>query len=92
MSKPFYRLTRPYAGVQVKYEKKAYILNEDADEPVIVVKPGALLMELNDTPVLTPEKQQIKPTGKFYVTMETISPYHVVLDIPESNALAHARY
>ena len=40
MNKQFYRLTCPYAGVQVKHDKKAYILDAGAKEPVIIVKPS----------------------------------------------------
>lgn len=91
MNKQFYRLTCPYAGVQVKHDKKAYILDAGAKEPVIIVKPNTLLIELDNTPILTPDKQPVKPTGKFYMTAETIEPYHIVLDITRLGTVTYAR-
>ena len=66
-------------------------IHAGAKEPVIIVKPNTLLIELDNTPILTPDKQQVKPTGKFYVTAETIEPYHIVLDITKLGAVTYTR-
>lgn len=60
-------------------------------KPLVIVKPNTLLIELDNTPILTPDKQPVKPTGKFYVTAETIEPYHIVLDITRLGAVTYTR-
>lgn len=60
-------------------------------KPLVIVKPNTLLIELDNTPILTPDKQPVKPTGKFYVTAETIEPYHIVLDITRLGTVTYAR-
>lgn len=91
MNKPLYRLTRDYAGVQVKRgnSKKVYVLGDEAEEPLVLVKANTLLVELDEEKVLTPGKETVKPMGRFYATAETIDPYHLVLDVLDSDAVSY---
>lgn len=91
MNKPLYRLTRDYAGVQVKRgnSKKVYVLDDEAEEPLVLVKANTLLVELDEEKVLTPGKETVKPMGRFYATAETIDPYHLVLDVLDSDAVSY---
>lgn len=91
MNKPLYRLTRDYAGVQVKRgnSKKVYVLDGEAEEPLVLVKANTLLVELDEEKVLTPGKETVKPTGRFYATAETIDPYHLVLDVLDFDAVSY---
>jgi hypothetical protein len=91
MNKPLYRLTRDYAGVQVKRgnSKKVYVLDDEAEEPLVLVKANTLLVELDEEKVLTPGKETVKPMGRFYATAETIDPYHLVLDVLDFDAVSY---
>lgn len=62
--------------------KKVYVLSPDPDEPVFVVKEGTVVIPLDeDEVVVDQEGEVIQPMGKFYRSVETIDPYHAVLDI-----------
>ena len=91
MNKPLYRLTRDYAGVQVKRgnSKKVYVLDDEAEEPLVLVKANTLLVELDEEKVLTPGKETVKPMGRFYATAETIDPYHLALDVLDFDAVSY---
>lgn len=91
MNKPLYRLTRAYAGVRVKRgnSKKVYVLDNEAEEPIVLVKADTLLVKLDEEKVLTPDKEVVKPTGRFYATAETIDPYHLVLDVLDFDAVSY---
>ena len=94
MSSPLYRLTRAYAGVQVRREnnRKDYVLDDEAEEPLVLVKPDTLLVQLDEEQVLSPDGESIQPTGRFYATAETINPYHLVLDIMDMDAVSYVGF
>ena len=88
MSKATYCLVNQHVGVCCKRgkNKKQYILDDEAEEPVVMVKAGTLLAPLEDEVVLTPDGESVRPSGRFFTTVETIDPYHMVLDVIDANA------
>lgn len=80
-------LNKERVGVKVerfgsKREHK-YKITEDS---IVMVKNGTLVMPVNfisdDFKVYDKEgKEVIEPTGRFFITAETIDPYHIILDI-----------
>ena len=84
-----YRLRRNYAGVIVKKGKRDYSLTDEVGEPLTPVKAGTLLVELEEENVCSPDKQAIRPTGRFYRTAEAMDPYHVILDIWDFSAVEY---
>ena len=94
MSCPLYRLTRACAGVQVRREnnRKDYVLDDETDEPLVLVRPDTLLVKLDKEQVLSPDGESILPTGRFFATAETINPYHLVLDIMDMNAVSYVGF
>ena len=94
MSRPIYCLRQPYAGVQVRRRngRKDYVLDDEAEEPLILVKPDTLLVELEDERVTLPDGEVLNATGKFFVTAETINPYHLILDVMDRNVLSYVGF
>lgn len=80
-------LNKERVGVKVerfgsKREHK-YKIMEDS---IVVVESGTLVMPVdfisNDFEVYDKEgKEVIEQTGRFFITIETIDPYHIILDI-----------
>ena len=80
-------LNKERVGIKVerfgsKREHK-YKITEDS---IVAVKNGTLVMPVNflsdDFKVYDKEgKELIEPTGRFFITAETIDPYHIILDI-----------
>ena len=80
-------LNKERVGVKVerfgsKREHK-YKITEDS---IVMVKSGTLVMPVDflsdDFKVYDKEeKEVIEPTGRFFITAETIDPYHIILDI-----------
>ena len=80
-------LNKERVGVKVerfgsKREHK-YKITEDS---IVMVKNGTLVIPVNflsdDFKVYDKEgKEVIEPTGWFFITAETIDPYHIILDI-----------
>ena len=56
------------------------------EDSIVVVKSGTFVMPVdfisNDFEVYDKEgKEVIEQTGRFFITAETIDPYHIILDI-----------
>lgn len=61
---------------------RTYVLDPEPGEAVFVVKAGTEVVLLREGDrVVDKDGEEIMPTGKFYRTVETIDPYHAVLDI-----------
>lgn len=79
------RLTKPFACVTVTVQKKG----------VLVIKPnsfgvaqsGVLFAELPEKwKVVDPdpdETEPVLPSRQFYISVETIDPYHILIDAPK---------
>lgn len=83
-----YRLMRPYAAVQVQEQKGCgktieYVISMVSSvSPLCCAKADTLLLPLTEHEcVLAGDGTPISATGKFFRTAETISPYHLILDI-----------
>ena len=76
-------LWKPRACVSVRVEyrdRKPVLIVKDGS--VGVLKGDAILVELpKEIPVIGPDGDRIKPTGKFYVTTETFDPHHALVDL-----------
>lgn len=81
------RLSKDYAGVEVERfgdgRKTLYKLRENS---ICMVKKGTNIELLSDVKgnakiYNNEEDEIINPTGNFYITTDTIEPYHIILDI-----------
>lgn len=69
------------------------MLDDEAEKPLVLVKPGTLLVELDDEQRVTlPDGEVLNPTGKYFVTAETINPYHLILDVMDRNAISYVGF
>ena len=78
------KLTTARAGVVCQHipRKKQFILNPDEKEPIVFVKAGTEVIELPlDYTVLSQDGEVIAPEQRFYRTVSTIDPYHIILDM-----------
>ena len=86
--KPTYALKQPYAGVCVKHVKNKFVITDENDEPLTRVKPGTLLVEADiDINVCTDTDEQIPASGRYFITANTIDPYHIILDILDNTVI-----
>ncbi len=74
------RLDRRYAGMQVRFEENKLWIQEGG---ICILKPDALFVPLPDRiKVVDLDGKAIKASWKFFVTVETFNPHHVVIDAP----------
>lgn len=80
-------LNKERVGVKVeRFGSKREHKYKITEASIVVVKNGTLVMPVNflsdDFKVYDKEgKEVIEPTGRFFITAETIDPYHIILDI-----------
>ena len=77
-------LNRDWAAVRCThaYRSKQYVLLTNQSDLIAVVKAGCPIVALNDDEiVVTSTGERVNPTGRFYITAETIDPYHDLFDI-----------
>lgn len=86
-----YRLNRSYMGVCVKRQGRKYVITDETGYPITGVKPDTLLIEISPDQIASQDGQPIAPSGIFYLTAETIDPYHIVLDITGNSILDFIR-
>lgn len=75
-----YPLTKPRAGVKVIHtgtNKKTYQVTED----IVILPAGIYMIEKPGCIITDKNGNEIKPTGRFLYTAETIDPYHIVTDM-----------
>ena len=88
-----YRTKTAYVATRVvfKDKPKRYQLDDEAEHILTVINPDTLVIPLEpNTKVMTPNGQAINPTGAFYITAQTINPYHLILDVLDQNMLDFA--
>lgn len=79
-------LTTPRAGVLVERfgDKRKHLYRIAKDEPLCLIKPLTTLLPLTEVcanaQIIDNDGQPIPAIGKFYITAETIDPYHIVTD------------
>lgn len=70
---------RKHCAVKVQIKDKNLYLVEDG---FCIVTPDTLILPLpSDIKVYSEDGEEIPASGKFYVSAETINPYHLVIDI-----------
>jgi hypothetical protein len=78
------RLNRRYACVKVEVIKLRPPIVRVLPE-VLMLKPDALLLPLPaDVAVVAPDGEAVPASGRFYITAESIDPYHLLIDWLES--------
>lgn len=62
-----------------KFRSKEYVPIEGS---IVVIKAGCPVVPLlEDEVVVTSDGVRLNPTGRFFITAQTIDPYHLLLDI-----------
>ena len=80
-------LNKERAGVKIeRFGSKREYKYKITEDSIVAVKNGTPVMPVNflsdDFKVYDKEgKEVIEPTGRFFITAETIDPYHIILDI-----------
>lgn len=73
---------RPVIALKTTYDSKWKALIVGTDRPVIC-KPDTLFVELPERfSVVDSNYKEIKKSGKFYISIETIGPHHLLTDQP----------
>lgn len=69
-------------AVRCRRQKNKFVLDVDPDEPICMAKAGTEIrrLEINET-VETPDGENIKATGQFWVSCGTIDPWHLIFDM-----------
>lgn len=67
-----------HVAVRATVEGKKLI----TDGELVFVKPDTQIAELPPAyKVIDSNGEEIPPSGKFYITVQTINPYHLIMDI-----------
>ena len=78
-------LGKPRAMVKVKVRREKSKVSLEIVPGIGVAKPDTILVALPDRiPVLSPDGEVVKPSrgSSFWVTVETIDPFHGVMELP----------
>lgn len=79
-------LRSPRAGVVVERfgDKRKYLYKIVENNPLCLIKPCTTLLPLAeisaDAKIIGPDGQPVPATGEYYITAETMDPYHIVTD------------
>lgn len=75
-------LETPHVAVKVRRKGNNFIVDPAIKEPVIVVKAGTQIFPLeSEERVVDTDGNMIFATGRFYRSVETIDPIHLIFDI-----------
>ena len=73
-------LRRPHIAAGVRVDGKRHVLRLTED-PLVIAKAGTLVVELpSNVRVMGTDGRPIAASGRFLVTVETIDPFHLLLD------------
>lgn len=76
------RLDNTRIAVRVEVKKQGHNVFLQPTDKIIFLKPGSVLHKLPEAvKVISAEGEVITATGAFWVTAETIDPYHCVTDL-----------
>lgn len=77
-------LDAPKAGVRCRHQtgKRKYVVDPEDESPIIIAKAGTEVVALDDDQVATKDGETVTPSLRFYRTVGTIDPYHIVFDMP----------
>ena len=79
-------LRSPRVGVVVERfgDKRKYLYKIVENNPLCLIKPCTTLLPLAeisaDAKIIGPDGQPVPATGEYYITAETMDPYHIVTD------------
>ncbi|RHQ05568.1 hypothetical protein DW993_08760 [Clostridium sp. AM51-4] len=79
-------LRSPRAGVVVERfgDKRKYLYRIVEINPLCLIKPCTTLLPLTEisanAKIIGPDGQPVPATGEYYITAETMDPYHIVTD------------
>lgn len=79
-------LRSPRAGVVVERfgDKRKYLYKIVENNPLCLIKPCTTLLSLAeisaDAKIIGPDGQPVPAIGEYYITAETMDPYHIVTD------------
>ena len=79
-------LRSPRAGVVVERfgDKRKYLYKIVENNPLCLIKPCTTLLPLAEispnAKIIGPDGQPVPATGEYYITAETMDPYHIVTD------------
>lgn len=77
-------LSEDFPAVQVERIDKMNLLRMMADG-LCMVERGTLITELpNNCKIVDMEDNEVQPTGKFFLCVESIDPYYFVVDLPRN--------
>lgn len=75
-------LESPRVAVKVRRKGNAFIVDPEIEEPVIVVRAGTKMIPLEKNErVVDPDGNEVSATGRFYRSVETIDPFHLIFDM-----------
>lgn len=64
------------------YRSKRYVLLPGQPDSIALFKAGCPIVALHDDElVVSADGEPVKATGRFYITADTIDPYHYLFDI-----------
>ena len=76
------RIGKPWACVMVRVERTRSPCRLRVEGGVHIMKPDAIIAPLPEgTVVLSTEGEICEPTGRFYVTVESFDPIHMLVDL-----------
>lgn len=77
-------LDTPKAGVRCNHQSWArkYVIDPEEGNPIVIAKAGTEVVALDDDQVVTKDGEIVAPSSRFYRTVGTIDPYHIVFDMP----------
>jgi hypothetical protein len=71
-------LDKPYCAVKIKVKGKKLIIQDG----IVIAKPDTQIAELPENyKIVNKDNEEIQPTNKFYISVETINPYHLIFDM-----------
>lgn len=79
-------LGKPYAAVMVRVKGRRLSVEVDPGEATVrMSRPDTKWVKLPDCyKVTTRDETDIPPSGHFYISADTIDPYHLVADFPKN--------
>lgn len=76
------KLDHPRVGVKVKRSGRENYVIVPGEDSVMLVRAGTLIKELeSDERILSEDGEPVNATGRFFLSCETIDPFHVAFDI-----------
>jgi hypothetical protein len=79
------RTVRPYAAVKVEVIAKGKPPKLLVTPHITILRAGELIRELPPEVIVTDGTEVLAASGKFFITIETIDPFHLLVDALDGN-------